>query len=113
MNTLKKHSLNFSSIKCQNCVNNINGNISKIEGINKVDAMTDGKVTVEYNLEKVTLNKIEKEINKLGYKTNLGIWGKIKRGFINFTEENEKSILNDPGSPCCSNPKGICDKKGE
>jgi hypothetical protein len=61
-------------------------------------------------LREIKLKVIDNSINKLGFKSNNSFFGKIKLGYIHFTEENEKTNLTSKGGSCCSNPTEILDK---
>ena len=59
-------------------------------GINLVKANDRrGRVRISYNLKFISYSNIEKMLAEMGYPPARGLFGNLKRGFINFTEKNE------------------------
>ena len=86
----KRHIIKLKNMKCEGCTQTIEENLTKILGINQINAnYHEGKVNVTYNLKFINYKKLEKKLRELGYYPARGLLNAIKRGFINFTEKNE------------------------
>ncbi|MEF2094535.1 copper chaperone CopZ [Bacillus sp. CFBP9009] len=60
--------LNVSGMSCGHCVNAVEGNVGKLEGVESVKVHLDaGKVDVAFDKEKVSLEKIKETIDDQGY----------------------------------------------
>ena len=60
--------INVEGMSCQHCVNAINNGVGWLEGVNEVKVSLENKtVSVDYNSDKVTLDKIKAEIEEQGY----------------------------------------------
>jgi len=64
---IKKRTIKVKGMHCENCESKINNALSKINGIKEVKADKAGKVYLKYDLLKINLENIEKQIIKLGY----------------------------------------------
>lgn len=91
-------------MSCQNCENKIKGNLRFEKGVTKIETnIPDQRVTIEYDADKTTPEKIEKGFQKIGYKVEV----------INETESNDNADNNTSQvsqtttctGGCCSNPK--------
>ena len=79
-----------------------------VKGINR----KKGKnvIIVRYDLEKIKLREIVENIEGSGIVLQKGLWSKLRRSIINYSEENELENLNIKTAPCCSNPEEILQK---
>jgi len=77
--TIEKVILNASKIDCTGCrtcadlgADNLRHAICRLSGVSKakVDGIT-GKVTIEYDTQKINLSKITERIEKLGYQVEI------------------------------------------
>jgi copper chaperone len=60
--------LNVSGMSCGHCVNAVEGNVGKLDGVANVKVHLEaGKVDVAFDREKVTLEKIKETIDDQGY----------------------------------------------
>lgn len=60
--------LNVNGMSCGHCVKSIEGSVGSLDGVELVKAdLVAGKVNVEFNYEKVTLEKIKETIENQGY----------------------------------------------
>ncbi|MFJ5768754.1 copper chaperone CopZ [Psychrobacillus sp. NPDC093180] len=60
--------LNVQGMSCGHCVNAVESNVGKLEGVELVKVHLDaGKVDVSFDNEKVTLAKIKETIDDQGY----------------------------------------------
>lgn len=59
-------------MSCQNCENKIKGNLRFEKGIKKIETnIPDQRVTIEYDADKTTPQKIEEAFQKFGYKVEV------------------------------------------
>lgn len=60
--------INVEGMSCQHCVNAITNGVGGLEGVKEVKVSLENKtVLVDYNSDKVTLDKIKAEIEDQGY----------------------------------------------
>lgn len=60
--------LNVSGMSCGHCVKSIEGSVGELKGVEKVSVdLENGKVTVEFDSDAVTLDKIKETIDDQGY----------------------------------------------
>lgn len=86
-------------MSCQNCENKIKGNLRFEKGIKKIETnLPEQRVTIEYDADKTTPEKIEEGFQKIGYKVKV----------INASEETPS--CETPAKTCSGN---CCGKKVE
>lgn len=66
--------------------------------------IADAKISITYDLLQVTALQIEKELERSGNRLGIGWGGRLKRGWVHYTEENELEILAENDAPCCNKP---------
>ncbi|MFC7687498.1 copper chaperone CopZ [Ureibacillus sp. GCM10028918] len=60
--------LNVNGMSCGHCVKAIEGSVGELEGVQQVKVnLEDAQVTVSFDSEKVTLDKIKETIDDQGY----------------------------------------------
>ena len=60
--------LNVEGMSCGNCVKSVENNVGGLEGVQNVSVELDaGKVQIGYDQEKISLAKIEEEIEDIGF----------------------------------------------
>lgn len=60
--------LNVQGMSCGHCVNAVESNVGKLDGVEQVKVHLDaGKVDVSFDNEKVTVAKIKETIDDQGY----------------------------------------------
>ena len=60
--------LNVEGMSCMHCVNAVKDSIGSLPGISKLEVdLTGKKVAVEYDSEKVNIEKIKDKIEDAGY----------------------------------------------
>ena len=69
-----------------------------------------GYINIEYDLQQIKFEKIERRIEKMEINLSKKITEKFKRGLAKFTEQNELDNLKAVPSSCCSDPKEIFPK---
>ena len=98
---IKKRRIKIDKITCAGCENIIHDSLSMIDGVKEVKTDSSG-VFIKYDLKKVNLDDILRKIRDLNYNPSAGFFQKLKTGFVNFTEENERDNLHAPVHSCCS-----------
>lgn len=65
---MEKVTLNVSGMSCGHCVNAVESNVGKLTGVESVKVLLEsGKVEVDFNKEKVSLEEIKETIDDQGY----------------------------------------------
>ena len=65
---MKQTTLNVVGMSCRSCVNKIEGNIGKLNGVESVKVkLSEGKVDVTFNEDIVNLEEIKSSIKDTGY----------------------------------------------
>lgn len=60
--------LNVSGMSCGHCVKAVEGSVGELAGVDQVKVnLENGQVTVSFDQEKVTLDKIKETIDDQGY----------------------------------------------
>ncbi|PWA07537.1 heavy metal transport/detoxification protein [Pueribacillus theae] len=60
--------LNVQGMSCGHCVNSIEGNVGKLNGVQSVKVnLEEGKVDVTFDSDAVSLERIKEEIEDQGY----------------------------------------------
>ena len=98
---IKKRTIKIDNITCEGCEKIIHDSLAMMEGVKEVITNSSG-VAIKYDLKKINLEDILEKIKKLGYNPSTGFFQKMKTGFINFTEENERDNLHTEFHSCCS-----------
>jgi len=77
--------------------------ISEMMGVREV-VISGEKVSVTYDLLEVTAEQIEQVLEKAGAKLGTGWASRLKRGWVQYKEENEIGILASTDAACCNKP---------
>ncbi|UGB32928.1 copper chaperone CopZ [Metabacillus sp. B2-18] len=65
---MQKIILTVNGMSCGHCVNAIEGNVGKLNGVSQVKVhLNEGKVELEFNPEIVSLDTIKETIDDQGY----------------------------------------------
>jgi copper chaperone len=65
---MEKMTLNVKGMSCGHCINSIEGSVGELSGVTTVKVNLDsGTVSVEFNPNEVTLDKIKETIDDQGY----------------------------------------------
>lgn len=83
----------------------ISGSLNELNGIVDVNLRSDDCLELEYDLLKINLLKIEKQLDEFEISLSKGFGQKFKRGWINFIEENEAKNLRSVAPDCCTPKK--------
>jgi copper chaperone CopZ len=103
---IKKRKFAVTGMDDQENVSKIKEYLNKKTGIIAVDVeIQKGYVRIEYDLNKINFETIEKAIKDLGFRLSQKIAEKFKRGMAKFTEQNELDNLTAAPSSCCEDPK--------
>ncbi|KMY52533.1 copper resistance protein CopZ [Bacillus sp. FJAT-27231] len=63
-----KETLKVQGMSCNHCVNSIEGSVGQLAGISSVNVnLSKGEVTVEFDNQQTTLDKIKETIEDQGY----------------------------------------------
>lgn len=66
---MKEIKLNIEGMHCDGCSNRLERILNNLEGIEKAKVSLEEKIdTIEFNEEKITINKIKEEIKEAGFK---------------------------------------------
>lgn len=102
---IKKRDIHVEEMTCGGCERNIDETLSAIDGVKDVKVDRKGSVHIKYDLMKVNLQCIEEKIKEINFRLGTGFFDRLKRGFINFTEENERGNMNAAPHSCCTIPE--------
>lgn len=110
--TMKQRRLSVRGMTCTGCEEKVAGALKKMQGVKRVEAdHQNGLIVLEYDLRGVTLADIEAKVEAVGYPPDDGFLSKLKRGWIHYTEENERGNLYNRGGDCCSEAERIVGAK--
>ena len=99
----KHRTLRVEGMTCEGCERTIERRLGELPGVQEVHAdHRKGIVDIAYDLEQLTLREVERKVEDLGYRPGDGFWSKAKRGWLHYTEDNERGNLKAKPSPCCS-----------
>lgn len=105
MAKIKHHRIRFQERPMEKATVELEEELRGLKGVNKVNVdFEKGEVSVKYDLIKVSELDIEKKMVDLGFVLDSGLWERFKRGWVQFTEENEKDNLTAEHTSCCSDP---------
>jgi len=91
-------------MSCGRCEQTVQNGLNALPGVHQVRAdYHTGRVQVAYDLLVTQLQEVEKKLAQFGYPPNNGFGAKIKRNWVNYTEQNKKDNLVHRGH-CCSKP---------
>lgn len=72
--------------------------LNEIDGVEYVEALTETRLQVHYNLHKITLAIIEEALGEVGFHLDNALLIKLKRALYYYSEETERANL---GCPAC------------
>ncbi len=71
--TMQNVTLNVQGMSCGHCVNSIEGNVGKLNGVDSVKVhLSEGKVDVTFDSTILSLNEITEVIEEQGYEVENG-----------------------------------------
>lgn len=100
---IKKCSFSLDTPVPENKAKEIMKTLNDMMGINEVK-ISGLKVSITYNLLEVTTKQIESTLEKSGTKLGEGWTDRLKRGWVQYTEENELDNLASTDAACCNKP---------
>ena len=105
MSNIKQHRIRFKDGSMEKRITELEELLKGIKGVRKVN-VDSGKceILVEYDLIKVTQKDIEKSIVGMDFLLDNGLWQRFRRGWVHFTEENERDNLASKPTSCCEDP---------
>lgn len=105
MSNIKRKNIRFQKEPADKTPERLEEELKKIKGVNKAEVdFGSGEISVEYDLLNVTQEDIERHIINLGFVLDMGLRERFKRGWIHFTEENERDNLLTKPHSCCTDP---------
>jgi copper chaperone CopZ len=105
MLSVKHRFINLENIECSGCEQQIEEELSKLEGISEVHYDSQNRrIEIVYDILKIQLKDIENKLNELGYPLHYNFFNRVKDNFLHFTEENEKNNITATPMPCCTYP---------
>lgn len=106
---IKKRKITVVGMDDPSSANKLLKDLKKKEGIISIEVNgKKGLIELNYDLNKINFEAIEKIIKDLGFNLSQRIREKFKRGMAKFTEQNELDNLYAAPSSCCSDPKESC-----
>jgi len=101
MDNMREHRIKYSSYGEK--LKDPAGAIKRLDGVFEVEIDEAAKeVFVKYNLLKCTEADIEDKMQSEGFTLAKGIGQRLKRGWLHFTEDNEKEAMRAEPKPCCT-----------
>jgi hypothetical protein len=102
MSTLKHHHISFKQGPATGGSVEWEGLIKKVNGVTKV-SIDGGKcnVYVEYDIVKCCEEAIEHWMVNSGFVLDDSFMERFKRGWVHYTEENERDALTAKPTSCC------------
>ncbi len=99
---LRKRTIKIEGMTCSGCKQKIEEALQEIDGVENVDAdYKTGKLRLEYNIVKTSLEEIESHIENLDYRLPSGFFSRINRGrFHEGDRTSRENYLADRGSGC-------------
>ncbi|MFQ5901005.1 MAG: heavy-metal-associated domain-containing protein [Thermodesulfobacteriota bacterium] len=105
MYNIKHHRIRFQDRPAKKTIVELEDELKRIKGVNKVNVdFEKGEVFVEYDLMKIFEMDIEKKMVEMGFVLDSCMGQRLKKGWIHFTEENERDNLKTKPTSCCSDP---------
>jgi len=101
MDNLRHHRIRFTHYgeKLKDPV----GAIKRLEGVHRVEIdEVEKEVYVEYNLLKCSESDIENKMLDEGFVLDNSLGQRLKRGWLRYTEDNEKEAMLAEPKPCCT-----------
>lgn len=88
---LKQTALKIGGMHCAGCVNSIQGMVSKLEGVTKVEVnLATQKASLEFDPLTVDLSKIENAVNQAGYSV---VYEKVTLKVSGITDSSDAEII--------------------
>lgn len=89
---------------CHECATIVTEALLALDGVEKVQShWQKNRLTMTYDLNRVTIQKVEKLLADIGYPADPGFFQRKKRDWIRFAEQNALDIVKHV-QPCCSKP---------
>ena len=74
--------------------------LNDVDGVQHVEAMTDTRLLIRYDLRRITLAIIEEALREVGFHLDNALLIKLRRALHHYSEETERANL---GCPACQN----------
>lgn len=63
--------IKIEGMSCQHCVQTIQNELQKVDGVKKVDVILDDKIAIVVHNENLSINKLVEVIEEQGFEANL------------------------------------------
>lgn len=63
--------IKIEGMSCQRCVQTIQNELQKVDGVKKVDVILDDKIAIIVHNENLSINKLVEVIEEQGFEANL------------------------------------------
>ncbi len=101
MDNIRHHSIKFREYGDK--LKDPAGAIKRLNGVRRVEIDPEKKeVFVEYDLLKCTEADIEKKMIDEGFVLDSSLGERLKRGWLHYSEENEREAMRAEPRPCCT-----------
>lgn len=97
------HSLSFNGIGVEAAT----AALAALGGGADIDAESRGtRLIIHYDLHRLRLDDIEKAMVRAGGQPAGGVFEKVRRSWIRFTDDNRLNNAEAPSHGCCNRPPG-------
>jgi Cu+-exporting ATPase len=89
----KRTVLKIGGMHCAGCVNSIQGFLSELNGLNKVEVnLATEKAAIEFDPEQIRLDAIEKAIAEIGYKV---VYEKLTLNILGISDSSDSERIEN------------------
>ena len=112
---IKKRKLKYNGEKSTKELLLIKDILEKLPGVQRTDIdLLNKLLIIEYDLNDIQLALIIEKMEEIGFQLSRQRFQRFKRGWIKFTETNEKENLMVVPRTCCHIPRSYyLEKKGD
>ena len=104
-NLIKKRTVRLDKSITQSKADSLQNELLKLNGLLNVDFKSPAALLISYDLMQVNLDEIEKKIQNASFDLLQGFFRRFSRGWIHFTEENERNNIKAVPQSCCEVPE--------
>lgn len=112
---VKKRKLKYSGEKSTKELLFLKDELENLPGMIKIEFdLLNQNILLQYDLKQMQLDLVEKKMAERGFQLSKRRFQRFKRGWIKYTETNEKENLMTIPRPCCHIPRHYYfEKKGD
>jgi copper chaperone CopZ len=90
----------------------ISDRLGNLPGVQGTDANVHRhRVTVVYDITLVDYRHLLDALAETGFPAPESWWSRVKASWLQSLDETGRANANTPAAPCCSNPRGIAQRK--